>query len=147
MKNRISYLKRFIIILVISMAAVSCEKEETKMPEILSFELGYENSKTVNAGSDLHIDAEILAENGIDLIIVEIHFKGDHKKSISVADEDHHGWEVNISWDKFMGLKNTSFHEHIEVPDDAEPGEYHFHFRVVDMEGYTAEFEDDIEVL
>ena len=147
MKNRISNLTRFIIVLAISIAAVSCEKDETKMPEILDFELGYDNSKTVHAGNDLHIDADIRAENRIDLIVIEIHFEGDHKKSISVASgENHHGWEVDTTYYKFNGLKNSLFHEHLKVPLEAEPGEYHFYFKVIDMEGYTAEIKEDLEI-
>ncbi|TVR73437.1 MAG: DUF4625 domain-containing protein [Marinilabiliales bacterium] len=148
MQNRISDMTRFFIILAITMAAVSCEKDEIKMPEIRNFELGHDNSKTVHAGSELHIDADIRAENGIDVIVIEIHFEGYHKKTIIIGNGDHHHeWEVDITMDKFRGLKNTSFHEHIDVPADAEPGEYHFHFKVIDMEGYTAEIEEDLEVL
>jgi len=140
---------KILVIIMFVITAVSCsEKDEIKMPEILDFELGYENSKTGYPGSDIHIEANIIAENKIDIIEIEIHYEGDHKKSIIIANGDHHHeWEVDITYDKFRGLKNTTFHEHISVPLNAEPGEYHFHFKVIDMEGYTAEIEEDLMVL
>ncbi len=147
MQNRLSDITRLFIIFAIAMSPISCEKDETKMPEIRNFELGYENSKTGYIGSDIHIEAEIFAENGINLINIEIHHEGDHKKSIIIANGDHHhGWEVDKTWDNFSGLKNTLFHEHIKIPLEAEPGEYHFHFKVIDLEGYTAEIEEDLEI-
>ncbi|MGF1585099.1 MAG: DUF4625 domain-containing protein [Bacteroidales bacterium] len=134
------------LILVFVLTAVSCEKDEDiKMPEILDFELGHDNSKTGYLGSDFHIEANIIAENNIDIIEIEIHYEGVHTKSIRIANgDDHHHWEIDTIYDKFRGLKNTTFHEHIKIPLNAEPGEYHFHFKVIDMEGYTAEIEEDL---
>ena len=140
-------LKAFVILAIAIITISSCSKDdEIKMPEILEFELGYNNSKTVHAGSHLHIDADIIAENGIDVIEIDIHYEGEHVNSIKIAGEQH-SWELEITYDKFRGLKNTTFHEDIDVPADAEPGEYHFHFKVIDMKGYTASFEDDLVVL
>lgn len=147
MKTITDNILKVFVILAIAIVTISCSKDdEVKMPEILEFELGHNNSKTVRAGSDLHIDAEILAENRIDVIEIDIHYEGEHVKSLRIAGADH-GWEFEISYDKFRGLKNTTFHEDIDVPADARPGEYHFHFKVIDMEGYTASFEDDLIVL
>jgi hypothetical protein len=147
MKSKYANIFTIFSILAIAITALSCSKDdEVKMPEILEFELGYNNSKTVRAGSHLHIDAGIIAENRIDVIEIDIHYEGEHVKSLIVAGEDH-GWEIEITYDKFRGLKNTTFHEDIPVPADAKPGEYHFHFKVIDMEGYTASFEDDLIVL
>jgi hypothetical protein len=146
MRTNIKNILKGFVILAMAMITLSCSKDEVKMPEILEFELGYDNSKTVHAGNHLHIDADIIAENGIDVIEIEIHYEGEHAGSLKIADA-HHGWELEITYDKFRGLKNTTFHEDIEVPADAEPGEYHFHFRVIDMEGYTASYEDELVVL
>jgi hypothetical protein len=147
MKTNFNNILKGFIIMAIALITVSCSKDdEVKMPEILEFELGYDNSKTVHAGSQLHIDADIIAENGIDVIEIEIHHEGEHAGSLKIADA-HLEWELEITYDKFRGLKNTNFHEDIEVPADAEPGEYHFHFKVIDMEGYTVSYEDDLVIL
>ena len=139
------YLKSLLALALIATALISCEKDEVKKPEILNFELGYENSKTAYLGSELHIDADIVAENGIDRIVIEIHYEGGHNKSIALDHSDNE-WEFDHTYTEFQGLKNTNFHKHIEIPLDAEPGEYHFHFKVIDMEGYTAEIEEDLEI-
>ena len=144
--NSNNYFKSLFAIIVIATALISCDKDEVKKPEILNFELGYENSKTAYLGSELHIDADIIAENGIDRIVIEIHYEGDHHKSFVLADSDHE-CEFDHTYTEFKDLKNTKFHNHIDIPLDAEPGEYHFHFKVIDIEGYTAEIEDDIEIL
>jgi hypothetical protein len=147
MKTISDNILKVFVILAIAIITMSCSKDdEAKMPEILEFELGHNNSKTVRAGSNLHIDAGIIAENRIDVIEIDIHYEGEHVKSLRVAVE-YHGWEFEITYDKFRGLKNTTFHEDIPVPADAKPGEYHFHFKVIDMEGYAASFEDDLIVL
>ncbi len=125
---------------------VSCEN--TGRPEILSFELGMEGDKMAAAGDELHMEAEVVAEGTIDRIEVEIHSEGDHdhKKGL-LSDEDEGEWEFDTVYTKFSGLKNTSFHEHIEVPATAEPGEYHFYFKVIDMEGYQTVHEDEFELV
>jgi len=123
----------------------SCEKDVPK-PVVNLTELGYENSKTGYAGSDLHIEADIVAEGKIDNVKIEIHPEGDHGKGASAT--LHEGeWEVDTTYTKFSGLKNTTFHEHIDVPVFAEPGDYHFHFIVTDMEGNQTTVEEELEIL
>ena len=127
----------------------SCDKDEMAKPRILNFELGYENSGIGYLGSDLHIEAEIIAEGKIDRVIIEIHHEGEHgHKSFSkVLHHDDHKWEVDSTYTKFYGLKNTTFHEHIDVPLWAEVGEYHFHMKVIDLEGNQTEREADLEIM
>ncbi len=131
----------FLALMVVSVAVTSCKKEEQAKPEIRNFELGYDGDKTAIAGEELHMDAEVVAEGTISTIRVYIHPEGDHQ----LKDGDE--WEVDTTYTKFSGLKNTSFHEHIDVPAEADTGHYHFHFSVVDMEGYESEYEDELEVI
>ena len=133
------------MVLAAVVVMTSCGKAEK--PEIVSFELGYENSKTAYAGDDLHMDAEVVAEGTIDMIRIVIHPEGGHtKKGVrSVSDEGE--WEVDTTYTRFSGLKNTIFHEDIEIPADADPGYYHFYFEVTDMEGYQTVYEDELELL
>lgn len=123
----------------------SCKKE-TARPVIQSIELGLNNSKIAYAGGDFHIEAEVEAEAKISTITIEIHPEGEHDDKSSFAiNEDH--WEVDSIYTKFSGLRNTTFHEHLDVPLDAETGHYHVHFLVTDMDGYQTSFEDEIEVM
>jgi hypothetical protein len=143
--------QNFVLIFVILFAAstvVSCKKDEAKIPEILNFELGHDNSKTVRAGSDLHVEAEVIAQNRIDVIEIDIHYEGVHTKSVRIAHiEDDHEWDLSIIYGKFRNLKNTTFHEDIEVPFNTKPGEYHFTFTVIDLEGFSTSYEDYLIVL
>lgn len=130
---------------VLTGSLVSCE--EVSKPEIGNFELGYEGSKTATVGEELHMDAEIVAEGTIDRIRVEIHPESEHMKKSMTDMLDGEGWEFDSIYTKFSGLKNTTFHEHIEIPGSAEAGHYHFHFEVTDMEGYQTVYEDELELL
>jgi hypothetical protein len=141
-------LKIFAISFAFLFLLSSCADEEPAAPVITNFELGYDNNKVAHRGDDLHMDAEIVAEGRIDRIQVEIHHEGEHgKKSSVVTVFDAMEWEFEYTWTEFSGLKNTTFHEHIEIPLEAETGDYHFHFSVIDQEGNVTDFETDLEVL
>ncbi len=135
------------IALTASLFFTSCEDDETNPKPVVDLtELGYENNKIAYAGADLHIEAEIVAEGKIDIITIEIHPEGehDHKSTSQTLHDDE--WEVDTTYTKFSGLKNTNFHEHIDVPVHADTGHYHFHFIVTDLEGQQTVFEDEIEI-
>ena len=126
----------------------ACEKDDETNPKpvITLTELGYENSKIGYAGTDLHIEAEIVAEGKMDYITIEIHPEGEHEeKSTSIVlHEDE--WEVDTTFTGFSGLKNTTFHKHIDIPVHAEVGHYHFHFIVTDMDGQQTTVEEELEI-
>jgi len=133
----------FAVTLATGLFFTACQ--ETPGPEIDLLELGYENSKITYADSDLHIEADILAEGNIETIQIVIHPEGEHEKSAStISDEDE--WEVDTIYTEFSGLKNTTFHKHIDVSVHAEIGHYHFHFIVTDMEGRQSTVEEELEV-
>lgn len=125
----------------------SCDKDDDfAKPEILSIEYGSSHDESDDhsayQGGDMHIEAEIEAEAKIDYIKVELHPEGEDG-------HDHDDeWEFEETYtDGFSGLKNTTFHKHIEIDEHVEPGEYHFHFIVVDMEGNQATYEGDVVIL
>jgi hypothetical protein len=133
-----------VIVLAAGFIITSCRKETPK-PEIVSFELGHGNSKTGYIGSNLHIEAEILAPGKIDRIKVEIHFEGNHKSAFTGIDED--GWEFDSVYTEFSGLKNADFHKDIFIPEFAKEGDYHFHFSVTDMEGNQTSIDEELEIV
>ena len=55
--------------------------------------------------------------------------------------------EKNYTTGKYIGVKNTEFHEHIDIPADAPLGAYHLHFTVTDNEGQTATAKAHLEVI
>lgn len=124
---------------------VSCTKEDDKLPpQINGFELGYENSGIAYLGSDLHLEAEILSDAKIDRITLLIHHEGEHGKKSTYYLMEEGEWEIDTTYTKFTGLKNTSFHEHFDVPLEIETGEYHLDFAVIDMDGNKTEIERDL---
>lgn len=133
---------RSLILAIITIAAISsCKKDETKAPEFLTFELGYDNSGVAVIGSDLHMDAEIFAEGKVANVRITIHHEGEHGLKAIFEEE----WEIDSTYTtNYAGAKNIDFHEHIEVPNYAEPGDYHFHISVTDMEGNRTEREAEL---
>lgn len=115
----------------------SCSKDDdppVPAPVVSSLEVGTDDSHTAIAGSDIHLEAEIEAPGKISTITVEIH------------SESGPGWEFTQVWDEFSGQLNATFHEHIDIPEDAAPGEYHLHFTVMDMAGNATEIEEELEI-
>ena len=144
---------KFKSIAIIAISAVffaSCDKKES--PTISLTELGYDNTKTVQQGTDLHIDAEILADLKIASIQIIIHSEEAHAavSPMKIANnaQEVTEWAVDSIYTKgYAGVKNADFHEHLEVPATAELGHYHFHMKVTDMDGNQTIKEDEIEVL
>src|SRR3546814_5447762 len=116
-----------------------CDKNGTPAVDKLlieSLEIGLDNSGIAHPGSDLHLDAAIVAPGDIASITLSIHPEG--------AD----GWEFEqVFTEGYEGLKNADFHEHIDVPADAAEGEYHLHLAVADKAGNTVEVESTLELV
>lgn len=125
----------------------SCEKDnEVAKPVITIHELGegdtHSNDHTAKIGGELHMDIDILAEGKIDKIQVRIHPEGEHNE-----EGEHEGWELDTTYTNFSGLKNTTFHEHVEIDSTAEADPYHFDFIVTDMEGNQSSAEAELQIV
>ena len=135
------------IILGIASIFTACNDDETIItkPEITILELGegnsHNNDHSAYVGEEVHIEAEIVAEGKIDKIQVIIHPEGEHK---SVKDGE---WELDTTYTKFSGLKNTTFHEHLDIADWAAPGDYHFDLIVTDQEGNQSSADEELEII
>lgn len=148
MKTNFSIILFTAAIFVIAYFSISCKKEaELAAPSISMQELGYQNSKKAFRGNDLHIEAYLLAEGKIANVMIELHPESGHLKQgdnfLSLL-----SWEFDSTYTgKYYGIKNTDFHEHIEIPLSADTGHYHFHFSVTDMEGNRTTLEDEVHVV
>jgi hypothetical protein len=120
-------------------------------PEITILELGegdsHGNDHTAIIGSDVHIEVDVVAEGTIDYIQVRIHPEGEHEEEEEEHEGEHEEWEVDTIYTKFSGLKNTLFHEHIDIDLSAEAGDYHFDFVVTDMEGNQSSAEAELAII
>lgn len=104
-------------------------------PAITGIEIGSGNNKKAQAGSDFHIEAQIVAPGDIERVQLEIH------------PENGSGWKLDTVYTKLAGLKNAELHEHVDVPANATLGNYHLHLTVTDKNGKKAEIESDLEVI
>jgi hypothetical protein len=134
-------------IIVAGLILHSCNKEnDPAKPVINLLELGegdsHGNDHTAKVGGELHIEADITAEGTIDKVNVLIHPEGDHEK-LGISEE----WELDTTYTKFSGLKNTLFHEHVEIDSTAEPGDYHFDLIVTDQEGFQTSVEAELKIV
>ena len=126
---------RFLAIVTLVAGLAACQKNPSA-PKITLTEVGHENSGKAEQGDDIHLEADILAEGLVKSIYVEIH-----------QESGSYEIEKSFTTGKYIGVKNTEFHEHIDIPAEAPLGEYHLHFTVTDNEGQTATAEAHVEVI
>lgn len=119
---------------------LSCSKEEAletnAKPSVLLKEVGTENTKVAYAGQDLHLDAEVIAPDRIAHIKLQI-----------TRAETNYGWDfIKTYTERYVGLQNADFHEHIDVPDDARTGIYTVLIIVTDERGEKSQDKVDFEI-
>ena len=126
---------RFLAVVTLVAGLAACQKNPSA-PKITLTEVGHENSGKAEQGDDIHLEADILAEGLIKSIRVEIH-------------QESGSYEIEKSYTtgKYIGVKNTEFHEHIDIPSDAPLGEYHLHFTVTDNNGQQTMAEAHVEII
>ncbi|RIH65232.1 DUF4625 domain-containing protein [Mariniphaga sediminis] len=142
--------KLFLLALTLTTALffTSCnDEDEIPRPEITGFELGIDNNKTGHIGHDVHVDAKITAPGKIEKVRVVIHPEGEHESKSATFLSEEEEWKVDSIYTEFSGLKNATFHKHIDIPDYAKEGDYHFHFIVTDMEGNQASLDEELEIM
>jgi uncharacterized membrane protein len=130
-------MKKFIIFLFTLVVFVACKDSDTVIPgpQIQDIEVGSNNSKTVQRGKDLHLEAQVVAEAGIEKARISIH-------PTSGAE----GWTWSREVPELEGKKNGEIHLHIQIPADVKPGSYHVDIEVKDKAGKVAEAESDLSI-
>ena len=132
----IKFSKFLFLFVTVAALFTACKKDETfEMPTISDIEVGLNNSKVAFPGSDLHIEAKLMATANITSVKLEIN---------PVAAT---GWKFNQEFtDGFAGLKNAEFHEHFDIPADAELGMYRVVLTLTDAQGQSTKIESDLEL-
>jgi hypothetical protein len=115
-------------------SSCSDDDENLSAPEINDMEIGTSDSHIGVLGSDLHTEAELVAEAKINEVIVEIN------------KESGDGWDFDTTFTEFSGYKNYTYHKHIDIPLSADTGVYVFTFTVTDMEGQETVLEDNLTI-
>ncbi len=128
------------ILFVLSTVFTACSSDDdptTAKPAITLTEVGHDNTKHAHPGHDLHLEANIVAEGLIKAINVEIHQENGGTYKIEKA----------YTTGKYIGVKNTEFHEHIDIPAETPVGEYHLHLTVTDNAGQQTTAESELEIV
>lgn len=134
-------------LLLAFLASCNDDDEPTlKGPIISHVEYGEGSTHSSNPvayrGSDIHLEAEILAEATISSIAVSIHAHA------LTPGEGEVEWNFEQTYtDSKYRVKNTTFHEHIDVPSNIPAGEYHITLTVTDERGNSSEVEGHLEIL
>jgi len=126
---------------IITLGMTSCSSDDDEQlpakPVITLTEVGHDNAKHCHPGHDLHLEASILAEGLIQRIEIEIHQKDGGTQKI----------EQSYTDGKYIGVRNTDFHEHIDIPATAPLGAYHLHFTVTDQKGQQTMAESELTLI
>lgn len=132
MKNRI-----FVIIVFFLAAIAGCKKDDDTIiapPSITNFEVGANNNKLANPGYGVHLEGTILAEANIASV------------KLTISPKSGTGWNHSNTYAKYVGPKNVSFHEHLDIPSDTPLGDYQLLLEVTDQLGAKGEFKSDFKV-
>lgn len=129
----------------------ACKKDESPAaPTITINELGHgdshSNDNKATIGASLHFIADIVADGKIDYITIEMHTEEEEEHE----GHDHgHEWELDTTFSGtgITGLKNLSLHKDLKIDASAEPGVYHFHITIVDMEGNSGSAEAEVTLI
>ena len=147
------YFKIFTTVILFSIFLISCDEDEMSIPVIQNIEIGTNNSKLAYIGGDLHIEAEILADAKIASIRLLIHQEEEGaedalaQKVISVTEHTDE-WVLDSTYTGvYAGVKNTTFHEHVEISSNALTGTYHLHLYVTDLDGNQTLIEEEFSIV
>lgn len=124
---------------VVTLSLTSCDNEDNPSvakPTAAISEVGEENSKTATAGKDLHLEGDLEAEG----LIARI--------DLAIASADGKASVVTKSWTdgKYIGVRNTTFHEHIDIPANTPAGKYLLTFTVTDKTGQSTVFKTNLSI-
>jgi len=115
----------------------ACKKDDTApaAPSVTKVEIGHDNSKVAYAGTDFHVEAELFSPVSIDAV------------KLTIRPKTATGWTFEQEYkDGFAGLKNATFHKHIDVPADAALGSYELRLVVTDQEGRSTSIVSGLEI-
>lgn len=119
----------------------SCSNDDDKptvaKPVATLAEVGEENSKEATAGKDLHLEGELTAEGLIARIDVSVKSKADGTTVLAKSWTDG----------KYIGVRNTVFHEHVDVPAATPAGDYTLTLTVTDKVGQQTVFTSDLKIV
>ena len=121
------------------LALASCDNDDNQSvskPVAALAEVGEENNKTAMVGKDLHLEGNLEADG----LIARI--------DLQIATADGKTIVLTKTWtdEKYIGKRNTLFHEHVDIPATVSEGDYKLAFTVTDKLGQAATFTSDLRI-
>lgn len=139
--KKILFITASVLLSVFSLMLASCDNSDepqptTAKPIATLAEVGEENSKEAVAGKDLHLEGNLEAEG----LIARI--------DVTIASADGKTTVVKQSYTegKYIGVRNTTFHEHLDIPANTAAGDYLLTFVVTDKLGQSTTFTSDLKI-
>jgi hypothetical protein len=127
----------------------ACDK--VSIPEITVEEIGENNSYRGVIGEELHMEAEIKASKKIASIRLVIDMTTADTSSPSVPSDvtgPVQPWSLNKQYTgAYVNVRNTDFHEHVDIPANAQAGTYKLQLIVTDLDGNQGKFEAAIQLV
>lgn len=129
-------LRNTVIVAFALMAMTACGNDPAA-PVVTLNEVEHENSHSVVAGDDLHLEANIVAEGIVKSI------------TLHVSDDKHASFVMDTAFvdSKYIGVRNVELHEHIDIPAMCVAGRYSLMLSVADREGQVTEAGDSFMVV
>ncbi len=144
-------LKPLAIVAFLGILLHSCSSDDggtppVAAPVISNFEYGegssHSEDQVAYKGSDVHLEAEIIAEASVSSISLAIHA---HDLEIGEGEVE---WDFEQTYTNAEYLViNPTFHEHVDIPSNIPTGEYHVVLTVTDGLGNSTEAEGHIQIL
>tara|TARA_R110002051_G_scaffold1134_4_gene5745 strand:- start:344 stop:1120 length:777 start_codon:yes stop_codon:yes gene_type:complete len=139
----------FFVLAAVTLSSCSSDDDSPLIedaPLITNFEYGEGSShgdeQVGYKGSDIHLEAEIVAEATVSSIALDIHA---HDLEVGEGEVE---WDFEqIYTDADYLVKNPVFHEHVDVPANIPSGEYHITLTVTDSNGNSTEIEGHIHIM
>lgn len=122
---------------VLSSCSNDDDKPTEEKPVITMTEVGTGDNKEAVAGQYLHLEGNIEAES----LIARIDF--------ALTTKDGKTSVLDKSWTDgaYIGVRNAEFHEHVDIPDTVEAGDYTMTLTVTDKAGLQSAFTSNINIV
>lgn len=137
------YIRYILLLFIVTAVLGSCKKDNTDQPvpansTIDNIEIGLNNNEMGVIGRDFHFNAEVLAGDKIESVIVRIQPKPGETYAKP--------WQHEVIWTEYKDAKNATVHKHFDVPTDAVEGKYDFLIIVNDQNGSKLEVKRSITI-
>lgn len=125
-----------------TVSLTSCDDDDNNTPTanvtFSDVEVGHEGEDEVLIGKEIHVEAAIRSAVKIKSIEVDI-----TPKDKAAGGKAHYLFADA----KYTGVLNTTFHEHIAIPQDLKPGTYRFALTVTDANGARRSHEAELKLV